>query len=472
MSNSNQAGHSGAQDSCIALVRPGRRPAEVVAVYRGQEFQIPLVPAATPEDATSPAEREVRRRILAQRESLLSIWATGFERELGFPRASAHAVTPEAGKTWRFALDNGAAVSVPFDWIGRELKNNQSHPFPVQNGRWWVWPDVPLAAEVGDLLAALSTGATEGPGLYCTLLAPTGADGEREFTGTAPMLGLILVRQEVLGRTQLELALRYQADQQAIGNPVLLGQAAVKLGFITHDQLSFALDFQSRLRGLGEWDQRFAAFVLELGAVSPATLMYAVDRQESGGKGLADILVEEGWVLSLVVQEFEALHSPPGEQPAPLQEPAPEPVPEYLRYTLSGAGIKSLIGVILQREDFMTPEQVALVLNEQLRLRRAGSPVAFGQIALELGFINTAQLQFALTLQSHLDYPPGTPKPLGVFLLEHGVARPSQLLNAIEQAERTGSPLDHLLIERGVITSNLLNVFLAMQKRDSEVQSA
>jgi hypothetical protein len=444
----------------------------VVAVYRGQEFQVPLVPAAPPEDATNPLEREVRRRVLMQRESLLSIWATGFERELGFPRASAHAVTPEPGKTWRFALDNGAAVSVPFDWIGRDLKNNSSHPFPVQNGRWWVWGDLPLAVEVGDLLAALSTGATEGPGLYCTVLPPAGGEAEREFTGTAPMLGLILVRQEVLGRTQLELALRYQADQLSLGTPVLLGQAAVKLGFITHEQLTFALDFQARLRSLGEWDQRFAAFVLELGAVSPATLLYAVDRHEGTGKALTDVLVEEGWVLSLVVQEFESLQQPPAEEPPPSPEPAQESAADYLRYTLSGAGIKSLIGVILQREEYMTPEQVALVLNEQLRLRRAGSPVAFGQIALELGFINTAQLQFALTLQSHLDYPTGTPKPLGVFLLEHGVARPSQLLNAIEHAERTGTPLDHLLIERGVITSNLLNVFLAMQKRDSEMQSA
>ncbi|MEB3330782.1 MAG: hypothetical protein VKQ33_16270, partial [Candidatus Sericytochromatia bacterium] len=305
-----------------------------MAVYRGHEFQIPLVPAATPEDASTPIEREVRRRILAQRESLLSIWATGFERELGFPRASAHAVTPEPGKTWRFALDNGASIAVPYDWIGRDLKNNTNHPFPVQNGRWWVWGDVPLAVEVGDLLAALSTGTAEGPGLYCTVLASLGGEAEREFSGTAPLLGLILVRQEVLGRTQLELALRYQVDQLGLGTPVLLGQAAVKLGFITHEQLSFALDFQARLRTLGEWDQRFAAFVLELGAVSPATLLYAVERLEDSGKPLTDVLVEEGWVLSLVVQEFESLQQPVGEEPALKPEPEIEPVADYLRYTV------------------------------------------------------------------------------------------------------------------------------------------
>ncbi|MEB3285520.1 MAG: hypothetical protein VKN33_09565 [Candidatus Sericytochromatia bacterium] len=453
---------------CLAMIRPGRWPSEVVVLIGGVDVQVPLVPAAAVDAVSDLREKEARRRVLAHREALLSVWGTGLERELGYPNASAHSVLLEPGGIWRFYLDNGASISVPGRWLNLPSDAPLNHPFPVQNGRWWVWGDLSVAVEVGDLMVAMTTGQLEGPGVSCLWLEPD-ADSQMPPSPVEgpPLLGMILLRQEVMSHAQLETALRHQEEWRARGQQTLLGAVAVQLGYLNAEQLEFALEFQAMVRGLAPDERDFANFVLELGAVSPPTLLYAIEMMAGTGRRLSDTLVEEGWLLSLVVREYELMQQA---QQAPVAQQSDARADsitsfDYSRYTLSGAGLRSLVGVILQREEHMTPEQVALVLNEQLRLRRTGSQLAFGQIALELGFINTAQLQFALRLQGLLNYTPNQPKPVPLFLLEHGVVKPSRLLQAIEEAQRNGVSLEQVLLETGAITSRLLNVFKAMQQQ-------
>ncbi|MDB5099058.1 MAG: hypothetical protein JWM80_3479, partial [Cyanobacteria bacterium RYN_339] len=56
------------------------------------------------------------------------------------------------------------------------------------------------------------------------------------------------------------------------------------------------------------------------------------------------------------------------------------------------------------------------------------------------------------------------PKPLGFFLIENGVVKPSQLQAALEEAARQNKRLGEVLVDQGVISESLVTVFLNMQK--------
>ncbi|MEB3330778.1 MAG: hypothetical protein VKQ33_16250 [Candidatus Sericytochromatia bacterium] len=124
-----------------------------------------------------------------------------------------------------------------------------------------------------------------------------------------------------------------------------------------------------------------------------------------------------------------------------------------------------MLGAILQREEYITAEQVEVILREQVRRRQAGRAVAFGQVALELGLVTDAQLNFAVTLQGKLAVSGDGPRPLGLFLVEHGIVRPSQLSLALDEAARSRRPLGEVLVEMNLLSDSLLSTFLSMQKQ-------
>jgi hypothetical protein len=90
-------------------------------------------------------------------------------------------------------------------------------------------------------------------------------------------------------------------------------------------------------------------------------------------------------------------------------------------------------------------------------------PLSAGAYAFR-GRASAAQLKFAIQLQSKLAYATGGPKPMGAFLLENGVVKPSQLSLALEQSGRTGKQLGQVLVEHNVISQEMVEVFLKMQR--------
>jgi hypothetical protein len=564
----------------IVLMRPGRRPAEVVVLHHA-EWHVPLVPAAAPDEVPAGPERDARAMVLDRRETLLSVWASEQDRELGYPEARARAVSPVGAGEWRFDLAAGGSLLVPTTWLGEGVRPDGVAPVPVRGGRWWLWPEAQVAVEVGDLLLGLAAGRMEGPGLYCTTLQRQEASSEPRLPTGTPLLGVVLVRQGFLQRQELEAAVRHQARLAKADTPMLLGQAALSLGLLSDEQLGFALNFQQRLRRSSDSDRLFADHALQVGAVSPASLLFALECQEKSAEPLVDILVREGLVSSRVVRDFQELVAkrptgqggeptppaavaaggaapvarpaeaappapaapvppraqasvpadaaaqPPGAPPKPVvasQPPAassspaaaPQPAaappkpaaapppaagaskpaasaprsaaaptsaqapaparrpadaataaPSTDRATLNGSGLKSMLGAILQREEYVTAEQVELVLREQVRRRQAGRPVAFGQVALELGLVTEVQLNFAVNLQGKLAVAGDGPRPLGLFLVEHGIVRPSQLSLALDEAARLRRPLGEVLVEMNLLSASLLNTFLSMQKQAS-----
>lgn len=127
---------------------------------------------------------------------------------------------------------------------------------------------------------------------------------------------------------------------------------------------------------------------------------------------------------------------------------------------------QNLLGLILEREGYLTPHQVKLLLEEQSRLRSEGKVVPFGQVALEQAFVTPHQLQRALQLQIKLAVPPGATKPLGLYLIEAGIVAPTQLLKALEDQKMDGRRLGEILIANGWILESMLEHFLALQNKE------
>lgn len=133
----------------------------------------------------------------------------------------------------------------------------------------------------------------------------------------------------------------------------------------------------------------------------------------------------------------------------------------------TGASHKPLLGLILERENVLSATQVRAVMTEQQRLRELGRVAAFGAVALELRFLNERQLARGLQLQTKLAVPPGSRKPLGVYLLEAGLVTPSQLLKALEHQAAHGGLLGEILVERGWLAATMLEMFLKMQAKEA-----
>ena len=128
---------------------------------------------------------------------------------------------------------------------------------------------------------------------------------------------------------------------------------------------------------------------------------------------------------------------------------------------------QNLLGLILEREGFLTPNQVKAIIEEQNTLKGSGRVVPFGQIALERQLVTPHQLQRALQLQIKLAVPPGARKPLGLYLIEAGIVAPTQLLQALENQKMDGRRLGEILIENGWILEAMLEHFLMLQRNDT-----
>lgn len=128
---------------------------------------------------------------------------------------------------------------------------------------------------------------------------------------------------------------------------------------------------------------------------------------------------------------------------------------------------QALFGLILEREGVIVGRQIESILAEQARLKASGRSVAFGQVALDLGLINQAQIMHALKLQAKVSYPAGGRKRLGMYLLEAGLLTPSQLASALDEQATRGEKLGVILIEHGWLAEPVLEAVLAQQRRET-----
>ena len=124
-----------------------------------------------------------------------------------------------------------------------------------------------------------------------------------------------------------------------------------------------------------------------------------------------------------------------------------------------------LLAHILYREGLLTEEQMNLALRRWFVNRKEGPVLSFGEVCLALGFVTVARLKPFIALQQALSMAPQGAKPLGVMVIENGLLKPSQVLEALRIQRETGLRLGEVLVKHGYLRQNQLEPLLRLQGR-------
>lgn len=123
-----------------------------------------------------------------------------------------------------------------------------------------------------------------------------------------------------------------------------------------------------------------------------------------------------------------------------------------------------LIKLVMEGEGYITRERSALVLQAMLAASKAGQPAAYGELAVSLGYALPADMRYSAYLIKQLQVTPGARKPIGYFILEKAMTRPTQLLEALEEQVQMGGRVGEILVRNGCLSEPQLNEVLALQK--------
>lgn len=109
-----------------------------------------------------------------------------------------------------------------------------------------------------------------------------------------PMLGMVLEAERMLNRVQVLAVAAAQHERKVKGESVPFGEMAVKLGFMTAEQLLKALDVQQDIAVALDSPKRLGFYLIEAGVVTPTQLRTALLEQRDSGMPLGQVLVTQG----------------------------------------------------------------------------------------------------------------------------------------------------------------------------------
>lgn len=109
-----------------------------------------------------------------------------------------------------------------------------------------------------------------------------------------PLLGLILDREGVLPRAELDRALSKWHMSRVRGRIVAFGQVVLSLGLLRPDELVRYVAMQRMLAVSPGGRKPLGLLILENGLVRPSVLLAALERQAECGRRLGEVLVEMG----------------------------------------------------------------------------------------------------------------------------------------------------------------------------------
>lgn len=449
------------------LLLRGQTLPRVAAVRPDGYAEVALLPSVAPVGTPTFPETDlpgVLAYIHQHRDGFLAEWlasnplAQPAERD-PVPEPRCRAIQYDPGRGWRLQLEGGSLVMVGAKGDPRFQNATEEQLAAVE----------PMVGGEVLYFSALGFGVRLPEFLAERLAAPRvperAAPPSRPLPPNKSLLGLFLYREGYLSQQQLQAIAQRQQQLAREGRQAPFGQIAVQAGFINPEQLQFAVHLQQQLATGGEDVKPLVFDLLESATVKPSVLLTALEEMARSGGTLADVLVRRGDVSPAQMERFlgrqEAQRIVPA---APATPTAAAPTPAEPAKAAPAQMVKSLLGIILEREDYLNQVQVREVIAAQERFKAEGKPNTFGEVAMALNYITSEQLRFAIQLQKKLAYVPGKPKPLGCFLLENGVVKPSQIHLALDEQQKTGRRLGEILVEQGFISEGMLEVFLNMQK--------
>ena len=127
---------------------------------------------------------------------------------------------------------------------------------------------------------------------------------------------------------------------------------------------------------------------------------------------------------------------------------------------------KPLLYTILVAEGAITRDQANEAFDVYNHRRERGQRASFGQVVLSLGMIRAPRLNEFIEMQRKLSGAPGQ-VPLGVLMIENGVLKPRQVVDALVRREQSGKRLGEFLIAEGLVRRIQVDMLLQQQRRQA-----
>lgn len=119
-------------------------------------------------------------------------------------------------------------------------------------------------------------------------------------------LGLLLLKEGKITRDQLKKALLKQGEIRRFGRVQRIGEVFTKLGILSDDEVSSALEMQETLVVPHAGYTALGLMLIEAGILSPSQVFDALVEQQFTEKRIGQILVEKGIVTEGQLEPFLA----------------------------------------------------------------------------------------------------------------------------------------------------------------------
>jgi hypothetical protein len=131
-----------------------------------------------------------------------------------------------------------------------------------------------------------------------------------------------------------------------------------------------------------------------------------------------------------------------------------------------------MLGLLLVMEEKLTRDQLKKALLKQGEIRRFGRHQRLGEVIVKLGYMAQDEIDAVVDVQNTLLAHGADHTPLGLLIIEHGLASPSKVYDALMERQFKESRLGELLIEKGLVTEAQLAPLLAQQEQERAAAAA
>ena len=116
---------------------------------------------------------------------------------------------------------------------------------------------------------------------------------DRGAKSRKPLLGLIMLREDMLDDTMLQTAVQVWTDHRAAGELKPFGQVVVELGYCTSEELRPFLQLQRKLATAPGGAKPLGHLLIENALLTPTQVVLALKLQRATGQRLGELLLGE-----------------------------------------------------------------------------------------------------------------------------------------------------------------------------------
>lgn len=124
------------------------------------------------------------------------------------------------------------------------------------------------------------------------------------------------------------------------------------------------------------------------------------------------------------------------------------------------------LGILLLKEGKLDKDQLKKALIKQGEIRRFGRHQRLGEVIVKLGYLSQPEIDEYADMQERISAPAGNHTPLGMLMIERGIASPSKVYETLVEQQFAEGMLGEIMLEKGLLTRDQLDALLAHQEAE------